>query len=97
VSWRSAISSFSPELLGGPSILIAIILIEHFRPWRKLQKRFRKEFWLDVVYNMFSFGLWGLIGGNLAYALIVGPFNYFVANVFNADYPLLYVIDEVPM
>ena len=96
-SWQSVISNWSTTLLGGPFILIAILLIEHFRPWRKLQKRFREGFWLDMVYNMFSFVLFSLIGGNAAYALIVIPFNDFLANVFNAEYPLVYVIDEVPM
>jgi sterol desaturase/sphingolipid hydroxylase (fatty acid hydroxylase superfamily) len=97
-TWRSLISaqSFKP-IAGSLIIIIAIMLIEHFRPWRKLQKRFRKEFWLDVVYNILSLGVFTLIGGNVAFALIVGPFNYLLANVFNVTYPLVYVIDEVPM
>lgn len=95
-SWQSVTSDFRALLLGGPIILIAIVLIEHARPWRKSQKRLRKGFWLDLVYNLFAFALFGLIGGNAAYALIVIPFNDFLANVFNVEYPLVTVIDEVP-
>jgi|GEM_PF-3113992 sterol desaturase/sphingolipid hydroxylase (fatty acid hydroxylase superfamily) len=78
-------------------IIVIILLIEHIRPWRKLQKRFRKEFWLDVIYNVLSFGFYNLLGLGLAYALIVGPFNYFLLSVFNLEYPLVYLIDQVPM
>ncbi len=96
-SWPSVISNWSAIFLSGPIILIAILLIEHIRPWRKLQKRFREEFWLDMIYNMFSFALFNIIGGAAAFALIVIPFDDFLANVFNARYPLVYIIDEVPI
>jgi len=95
-SWQSLIPSLPAILISGPYILIAILLVEHIRPWRKLQKRFRKEFRLDLVYNLCSFGLYHLIGGGAAFVLIVLPFDDFLANVFNARYPLVYVIDEVP-
>jgi sterol desaturase/sphingolipid hydroxylase (fatty acid hydroxylase superfamily) len=95
-SWQSVISDWPAMLLGGPIILFAIVAIEHLRPWRKHQKRFRNEFWLDLIYNLFAFLLFGLIGGNAAYALIVIPFNDFLATAFNVEYPLVYVIDEVP-
>ena len=96
VSWQRVSSSWSAILVAGPFLIIAILLIEHIRPWRKLQKRFRGEFRLDLVYNLFSFGLYNLVGGGAAFVLIVLPFDDFLANVFNVEYPLVYVIDEVP-
>lgn len=96
-TWHSLTSDGLPKgLFTSLFILIAILLIERFRPWRKFQKRIRKGFWLDVVYNLFSFGLYNLIGIGAAYALILGPFEYFLASVFNVQYPLVYVIDDVP-
>lgn len=97
-TWHSLTSDGLPAgLFTSLSILTIILMIEHFRPWRKLQKRFRKEFWLDVVYNIFSFGLYNLIGLGAAYALILSPFEYFLASEFNVQYPLVYLVDEVPM
>lgn len=96
VTWQSVISDWSVALIGGPSIVVAILLIEHIRPWRKDQKRFREGFWLDLLYNMFSFALFNVIGGAAAFVLIVLPFDDFLAHAFNIEYPLVYVIDEVP-
>lgn len=96
VTWQDVMSNWTATLIGGPSILIAILLIEHFRPWRKFQKRFREGFWLDLFYNLFSFALFNLIGGAAALVLIVLPFEDFLATVFNVEYPLVYLVDEVP-
>jgi sterol desaturase/sphingolipid hydroxylase (fatty acid hydroxylase superfamily) len=96
ITVQSWLPSWQAILVSGPYIIIAILLIEHIRPWRKLQKRFREEFQLDLVYNIFSFGLHNIIGGGAAFVLIVLPFDDFLANVFNVQYPLVYVIDEVP-
>jgi sterol desaturase/sphingolipid hydroxylase (fatty acid hydroxylase superfamily) len=96
VTLQSWLPSWQAILISGPYIIIAILLIEHIRPWRKFQKRFREEFRLDLIYNIFSFGLYNVIGGGAAFVLIVLPFDDFLANVFNAEYPLVYVIDEVP-
>ena len=96
VTWQNVTTNWPAMLIGGPSIVIAILLIEHIRPWRKLQKRFREGFWVDLVYNMFSFALFNLIGGAAAYVLIVLPFEDFLAYAFNVEYPLVYIIDEVP-
>lgn len=45
--------------------LIAISLfffgLEWFKPWRKNQKKFRKDFWLDAFYMFFNFFLFSLI------------------------------------
>ena len=70
VTLQSWLPSWQAILVSGPYIIIAILLIEHIRPWRKLQKRFREEFRLDLVYNIFSFGLYNVIGGGAAFVLI---------------------------
>lgn len=63
----------------------------------KTSKAIQERILAGPGYNIFSFALFSIVGGNAAYALIVIPFNDFLANVFNAEYPLVYVIDEVPM
>lgn len=42
-------------------ISILVFLLEQFFPWRKDQKRFRKDFWLDTFYMFFNFFLLNLI------------------------------------
>lgn len=42
-------------------ISILVFILEQFFPWRKDQKRFRKDFWLDTFYMFFNFFLLNLI------------------------------------
>lgn len=59
--------------------LIAVSLfffaVEIFAPWRKDQKKFRKDFWLDLFYVFFNFFLFSLIIYNAASEVVVHLFN----------------------
>ena len=48
---------------------------EIINPWRKNQKTFRKDFWLDFFYMFFNFFLFSLIIYNAASDVIVNLFN----------------------
>jgi len=48
---------------------------EIINPWRKEQKTFRKDFWLDFFYMFFNFFLFSLIIYNAASDVIVNLFN----------------------
>lgn len=47
-------------------------------PWRKNQKAFRKDFWLDAFYMFFNFFIFSLIGYNAISNIGVGAFNNFI-------------------
>lgn len=49
--------------------------VEIFAPWRKDQKKFRKDFWLDLFYVFFNFFLFSLIVYNAASDVVVHLFN----------------------
>ncbi len=51
------------------------MLLEWFRPWRKDQPKFRKDFWLDFFYMFFNFFLFSLIIYNAASNVMVNFFN----------------------
>lgn len=78
------------------AVILVILALEHIRPWRKHQKRFRKGFGLDFIYITFAFAFFNLLGGSAAYVLIVTPFNDFLGNVLNAEYPLI-SFDDIPI
>ena len=44
-------------------------------PWRKDQKIFRKDFWLDAFYMFFNFSLFSLIGFAAISDIVVNLFN----------------------
>ena len=48
---------------------------EIINPWRKEQKTFRKDFWLDFFYMFFNFFLFSLIIYNAASDVVVNLFN----------------------
>jgi len=48
--------------------------LEWWRPWRKKQATFRKDFWLDVFYMFFNFFLFSLIIYNAASNVVVNAF-----------------------
>src|SRR5690606_18543015 len=43
---------------------LLVWLLEIIIPWRKQQKIFRKDFWLDSFYLLFNFFLFSLVGYN---------------------------------
>lgn len=66
--------------------LIALSLlvwaVEIFIPWRKNQKIFRRDFWLDSFYIVFNFFLFSLVGYNALSNVGVELFNDFLS-LFN--------------
>ena len=60
----------------GLSLLVWVL--EIFIPWRKNQKIFRKDFWLDTFYILFNFFLFSLIGYNAISNVGVELFNDFL-------------------
>lgn len=64
--WLLAVSAF-------------FFLLELVSPWRKEQKGFRKDFWLDFFYMFFNFFLFSLIIYNAASDVIINLFNDFLA------------------
>ena len=52
--------------------------LEIFKPWRKGQSRFRRDFWLDFFYMFFNFFLFSLIIYNAASNVVVEAFNNFL-------------------
>ena len=65
--------------------LIGISLIfwglEIVFPWRKDQKFFRKDFWLDAFYMFFNFSLFSLIGFTAISNIVVNLFNNVLKNI----------------
>ena len=62
-------------------ILVSAIFfaIEIFKPWRKDQSRFRKDFWLDFFYMFFNFFFFWLIIYAAFSDVVVNAFNDFLA------------------
>lgn len=62
-------------------ILVSAIffLLEVLVPWRKKQKVFRKDFWLDCFYMFFNFFIFGLIIYNAASNVFVDMFKDFLS------------------
>ncbi len=52
--------------------------LEIFKPWRKKQSRFRRDFWLDFFYMFFNFFLFSLIIYNAASNVVVKAFSDFL-------------------
>lgn len=50
-------------------------------PWRKNQKTFRKDFWLDFFYMFFNIFIFQLIGYKLVASLSQAYFNEFLAMI----------------
>lgn len=59
-------------------ISLLVWMVEILIPWRKNQKIFRKDFWLDSFYIVFNFFLFSLIGYNALSNVAVALFNDFL-------------------
>lgn len=68
-------------------ILVSLFFfgLEVFRPWRKDQPKFRKDFWLDGFYMFFNFFLFSLIIYNAASDIVVNFFNWHINNLFSIN------------
>ncbi len=62
-------------------VSLLFFLIEIVAPWRKDQKKFRKDFWLDLFYVFFNFFLFSLVIYNAASDVVVTLFNNLLASV----------------
>jgi sterol desaturase/sphingolipid hydroxylase (fatty acid hydroxylase superfamily) len=77
-------------------ILVSVFFfgLEIWKPWRKNQPKFRKDFWLDFFYMFFNFFLFSLIIYNATSAVVVEFVNGVIEKVsgFNlaANNPLQY-------
>jgi sterol desaturase/sphingolipid hydroxylase (fatty acid hydroxylase superfamily) len=62
-------------------VSLFFFILEIIKPWRKDQKIFRKDFWLDFFYMFFNFFLFSLIVYNAASDVVVNLFNDAIASV----------------
>ncbi|MGK7394593.1 MAG: sterol desaturase family protein [Candidatus Cyclobacteriaceae bacterium M3_2C_046] len=58
---------------------MAVWLLEVALPWRKMQGKIRRDFWLDGFYMFFNFFLFSLVGYNALSNVGVTAFNDFLA------------------
>jgi len=61
------------------------LALEWWRPWRREQPKFRKDFWLDFFYMFFNFFLFSLIIYNAASDVVVNFFNDTIRNLMGFD------------
>ena len=72
---RPGVGNYLYWLIGVSLLFFALELL---RPWRKQQKRFRKDFWLDAFYMFFNYFLFSLIIYNAASGVVVQLLNDFL-------------------
>jgi sterol desaturase/sphingolipid hydroxylase (fatty acid hydroxylase superfamily) len=63
-------------------ISLIFLLLELLMPWRKGQKAFRQDFWLDAFYMFFNFFLFSLVGYYAISSVFVEAFSDFLKNTF---------------
>lgn len=63
-------------------ISLIFLLLELLMPWRKGQKAFRQDFWLDAFYMFFNFFLFSLVGYYAISSVFVEAFNDLLKHVF---------------
>ncbi len=73
-----SLNSYFYWLLG---ISIFFFALEWYKPWRKNQPLFRKDFWLDAFYMFYNFFLFSLIIYNAASNLVVYYFNSLLGSI----------------
>ncbi len=74
---------------------LAVWMIEIILPWRKNQKIFRKDFWLDSFYILFNFFLFSLIGYNAISNVGVELFSDFL-NLFGVSNIVAIEVQSLP-
>ncbi|HSI69505.1 MAG TPA: sterol desaturase family protein [Gillisia sp.] len=70
--------------------------VEILVPWRRNQKIFRKDFWLDSFYILFNFFLFSLIGYNAISNVGVELFNDFLG-IFGVTNLVAIEVQELPV
>ena len=78
-------------------ILVSLFFFawEVFRPWRKEQPRFRKDFWMDAFYMFFNFFLFSLLIFNALSNVVVNLFSDFLG-VFGLENTVALHIEAWP-
>lgn len=72
-------------------------MLEVVMPWRKGQKVFRRDFWLDTFYMFFNFFLFSLVIYNAASDVIVNLFNDGVIGLTGFDLQAANPLNSFPM
>lgn len=62
-------------------VSLFFFVLEAVKPWRKEQRRFRKDFWLDAFYMFFNFFLFSLVIYNAASDVVVHFFNDLLSRI----------------
>lgn len=78
-------------------ISLVFFLMEVILPWRKNQKLFRQDFWLDAFYMFFNFFLFSLIGYYAISNVFVESFNDFLRYTFGLKNIIAFHIDRWPI
>lgn len=62
-------------------VSLFFLALEWFRPWRKDQPKFRKDFWMDTFYMFFNFFLFSLLIYNAVSNVVVNFLNDSLASI----------------
>lgn len=81
--WVIAISAF-------------FFLLEIAKPWRKDQKIFRKDFWLDLFYVFFNFFIFSLVFWAAGEKVLIHGFEWLMGLV-GIENPTLLPVDTMPI
>jgi len=79
------------------AVSLFFIFLEWFKPWRKNQGKFRKDFWLDAFYMFFYFFIFSIIIYNAASDVVVNFFNYHVKEITSIDLKSLNPMNNWPL
>lgn len=63
------------------AVSVAVFILEILVPWRKKQRVFRRDFWLDLFYVFFNFFLFSLVIYNGISNVAVAAFNDLLASM----------------
>ena len=77
-------------------VSIAFFILEVIIPWRKGQKIFRKDFFMDAFYMFFNFFLFSLIIYNATSDVIVNLFNDGIMSVTGFDFQASNPLNSFP-
>ena len=78
------------------AISLAVWTLEIVFPWRKNQKIFRKDFWLDAFYMFFNFFLFSLVAYNAISSIGVELFGRFLG-LFGIQNMVAIQLDSLPI
>ena len=75
---------------------LAVWGLELAFPWRKNQKAFRKDFWLDAFYMFFNFFIFSLVAYNAISNVGIEVFNSFIG-LFGIENKVYIHLDALPI